>query len=334
MTETPETESQAVEIRSPGAILKQAREAKALSVAAIATQLNLDLRTIEAIENDDQTRLPAPIFVRGYLRGYARLVGVGEGEVLGAYQSLAPQEPTPRTVGMTGAAAPMRPAFRVPSIPWRALLTLILLLAVAALVFQFGPPLVSRLMTRSGSEPAASTAPGLALPVPGQAATSPSGSATPPTGGLDLALPEPAPRADEDLQPSPATGEPEPETPGDADFGVPAPADTRVPAPSVAAPAPAPVSATVPSPASAVDQVRLEFAFRADSWVEVRDADRDKLLFGLLHAGDSRSVAGKPPVSVLLGNADAVTLKVDGELFDQTRYVRNNIARFEVPARP
>lgn len=316
MTEIPETEP-AVMPHAPGEILKQARQGKDLSIAAIATQLNLDLRTVEALENGDLSKLPAPIFVRGYLRGYARLVGVREEEVLAAYQSLAPQEPAPRPVSM--ARNSMRPAFLIPAIPWRGLLGGLVLIGLILLAVEIGPQLMSKL--RLGDAPESTPMTGLALPVPGSdvpATQEQLLSAPAITDDMALVLPEPTLRAAEDLQ-SPATEEIEPNTAGDLDFGVSAMPDAVV----------------VPStPALPSSQVQLDFSFISDSWVEVRAADHSKLLLGLLRKGEQRSVTGQAPISVLFGNAAAVTLKVDGKSFDHAKYSRGNVARFTVPAKP
>lgn len=328
MSETPETESAtaAAPGRAPGEILQQAREGKNLSVAAIATQLNLDLRTVEALERGEHDRLPAPIFVRGYLRGYARLVGVPEDEVLSAYRAHAPQpEPAPRPIG-GGSPPPRRPALRVPLIPWRGLFMAALLIAVAALVFVYGPRLVAPLLTGSDAPSDEAAAPSLPLPAPVDEAAPANGEEPLPasgvSGALELPLPAPQPVPAE-APPPPEHPEPEPEFPAAEDFAPAAPA-----AEPEAMAAPEPVAAPVPS----ADAVRLEFRFLDDSWVEVRGADRARLLFGLMRKGDVRSVSGKAPVSVLLGNAQAVELQVDGARFDPAPHTRNNVARFQIRA--
>lgn len=316
MTEIPETEPTVMQ-RAPGEILKQARQGKDLSIAAIATQLNLDLRTIEALESGNLSKLPAPIFVRGYLRGYARLVGVREEEVLAAYQALAPQEPAPRAVSM--ARKQMRPAFLIPAIPWRGLFGGLVLMGLILLAVEIGPQLMSKLSL--GDAPESTPMTGLALPVPGSdmpAAQEQPQSAPAITDDMALVLPEPTLSTAEDLQ-SPADEVIEPSTPSDLDFGASAMPDAED----------VPIAPALPS-----DQVQLDFSFIADSWVEVRAADRSKLLIGLLRKGEQRSVTGQAPISVLLGNAAAVTLKVNGKPFDHAEYSRENVARFTVPAKP
>ncbi len=70
-----------------GDILRQRREARGLTRAEVAEALRLSERVVEAIEGGDAGRLPAPAFVRGYLRAYARLVGADEEAVLAAYRA-------------------------------------------------------------------------------------------------------------------------------------------------------------------------------------------------------------------------------------------------------
>jgi cytoskeleton protein RodZ len=59
---------------STGAALAAAREAKGLTVEDIASQLKLSVTQVKAIEADDHDRLPSPVFARGFIRSYARLV--------------------------------------------------------------------------------------------------------------------------------------------------------------------------------------------------------------------------------------------------------------------
>ncbi|WP_341648617.1 helix-turn-helix transcriptional regulator [Thauera humireducens] len=64
------------DVRSPGAALRAAREARGESVAEVAFALKLNPRQIAALEADDFAALPGTAFVRGFLRNYARYVGL------------------------------------------------------------------------------------------------------------------------------------------------------------------------------------------------------------------------------------------------------------------
>ncbi|HKF98805.1 MAG TPA: RodZ domain-containing protein [Steroidobacteraceae bacterium] len=84
-------------------------------------------------------------------------------------------------------------------------------------------------------------------------------------------------------------------------------------------PEPAGTSAAPPnaSPAGASTgtgpQARLDLSFSAASWVEISDVQGRRLLHGLIEAGSTRSLTGSAPLLVVLGNAPAVTLRVNGQ---------------------
>ena len=70
----------------PGEQLRTAREAAGLSVHEISAHLRLDSRVIQALEADDYAKLPAPTFIRGYLRGYARFLDIDPEPVIRAFE--------------------------------------------------------------------------------------------------------------------------------------------------------------------------------------------------------------------------------------------------------
>ena len=73
----------------PGAALQAAREARELSVPQVADQLKLSSAAVTALEANDWDRLPAPVFVRGYIRAYARLMALDDEELLESGRSAA-----------------------------------------------------------------------------------------------------------------------------------------------------------------------------------------------------------------------------------------------------
>src|SRR3990167_7721992 len=78
---------------SPGHRLKQAREFRKLSHIDIAKQLKLRVQWIVDIENNHYTDASALIYVRGYLRSYARIVNVPAEEVIAAFDRMKFDEP-------------------------------------------------------------------------------------------------------------------------------------------------------------------------------------------------------------------------------------------------
>ena len=73
---------------SPGAILAASRVEKGFSAEYIAGKLNLRVKMIELLEIDDYKNLPDPVFIKGYLRGYAKLIGVNPEPLLKTFNEL------------------------------------------------------------------------------------------------------------------------------------------------------------------------------------------------------------------------------------------------------
>jgi len=71
-----------------GGQLLAARERQGLTIAQVAESLHVDKAVIEAMESGRFSALGAPVFVRGYLRQYAELLGEPLEEVTGRYQTL------------------------------------------------------------------------------------------------------------------------------------------------------------------------------------------------------------------------------------------------------
>ncbi len=87
-----EEEPIAIHTKTPGAILLDARRDRKLSQADVAKQLRLSVQWIKDIENDNYAKAPALIYARGYLRAYAKLVGVLPDDVIAAFETLAMDE--------------------------------------------------------------------------------------------------------------------------------------------------------------------------------------------------------------------------------------------------
>lgn len=77
---------------TPGSLLRKARNAKDFSVQHVATQLRLSSSIIDALENNDLGKLPAPIFVRGYIKNYATLTGVSSDRIVATYNNIIGEE--------------------------------------------------------------------------------------------------------------------------------------------------------------------------------------------------------------------------------------------------
>ncbi|NDP47392.1 MAG: helix-turn-helix domain-containing protein [Sulfuriferula multivorans] len=79
---------------SVGQVLREAREAQNITLEDVAMRLRLMHRQVDAMETDDFGSLGQPVFARGFVRNYARLMGL-QPEPLLARMDGAPAEPSP-----------------------------------------------------------------------------------------------------------------------------------------------------------------------------------------------------------------------------------------------
>ena len=77
-----------------GVRLRKAREAAGLSIEDVSERLKMPTRVVQALEAEEWNRLGAPVFVRGQLRSYSRLLGLVTSTTIAA-SGIAPIEPTP-----------------------------------------------------------------------------------------------------------------------------------------------------------------------------------------------------------------------------------------------
>lgn len=116
--------SEAVE-PSVGQVLRNAREAQRIALEDAAARLRLMHRQIEAMETDDFDSLGQPVFARGFVRNYARMLGLAPDALLARMEG-APAEPA-----AVIHVEPPLPRSWLTS-PWLILLLLGVLVAVAA----------------------------------------------------------------------------------------------------------------------------------------------------------------------------------------------------------
>lgn len=118
---------------SPGDQLRRARKEKGLGIDDLVPQLGLPARVLNAIETDDYERLPAPMYVRGYVRRYCALLELPEEQVLQAVeQQLAAKGIKDHSPSLSLPAAPKKKfKFRLSFL----VVPLILILLVVAAVF-------------------------------------------------------------------------------------------------------------------------------------------------------------------------------------------------------
>ena len=78
--------------QGPGQVFVQAREALAITQAETADVLNLSVSVIRAIENNDDSALPERVYVNGYIRSYAKLLGLAAEPLIQSWGAQFPDE--------------------------------------------------------------------------------------------------------------------------------------------------------------------------------------------------------------------------------------------------
>jgi cytoskeleton protein RodZ len=320
---------------SPGQRLRHAREARQLTREAVAAQMRIEPKVIDALERDDYSQLPAAVFVRGYLRAYAKLVGLAAESMVDAFDQRTSHAPPPLVL-----PAAVGPDIETHSGYARWIVFALALLSL--LLFYQWWHLEGR-----NSSPVA-VAPSAAVP---QSPPQPKVPASPPAQKAETVAETPA------AVPTPEPGTPLEnlyETPpdesglGEVTATAPTPVTAKTaPAPAAASPVvavPAPTVATTGGSAAQPAQPAAEskpqettdaatgplvMRFNDDCWVVIRDASGRALLQGLIKSGERHVLDGKPPFQLTLGNSPAVEIEYLGQRFDQSSYTGpSRIARF------
>ncbi len=276
-----------------GATLAAAREARGLSVAEAAERLKLSPRQVQALEAEDWGQLPDPVFVRGFVRNYARLVGLDPQTLLPAVDGNATvtQTITAPSAGVRLGGSPVARWLLLP------LLLVALFVAVVAGLYTW---------LRQGEQAIVPMPPvsGLTTSEAGKALPSP-----PLEPAVMAPVTEPSP-AQANSPPPPARLDPMPR-----------------PAPEAAAPAtPAPGDETPAREGASPARVSMRFQPAEDAWIQVVDA-KGMRFSKLVRAGATEEVSGTPPFRLVVGNAANVNLIYNGHVIDLKPYIGEKVAR-------
>ena len=302
--------------RSPGAALLAERRSQGLSLGDIARQLKLSVRQVEALERDEYGGFSGSVFVRGFLRNYAKLLRLDPDRLLqAAGESIAPvrvNEPALPEMPMASHNAEGR--HRI--LTWGAFgaLAVVVLFLLASNASKD-----QRELTQSAERPLAPAAPALHPAEPPPATVS-----QPPSAPMVPAEPVAAVPAPENA----ALQRPAPRLPAHSrqriDFVASRPKTRCSRAPRQPR-NPAPAKPRVFVSGSGSSQIRM--VFEDESWVEIRDGSGDTIFSRLNAPGTERLIRGQPPFVVVVGNAHAVKLLYRGRSIDLGPHTRVDVAR-------
>lgn len=300
--------SETVLHQGSGSLLAAARKQQKKTVDEIANELNLSVTQIKTIELDQTDGLPEPTYVRGYIRGYAKLLGLNPEDVLKSYLNPNWQNTSNLNDIPTGIGRSDRP-----SDPWLTpgKLILFILLAVFFGYFWFSG-MLSWLIegsSRSNLGPNNATS---------QSSSVESNSNQ---AAVNLANQDQVRLVDSQSGVSDLSDA----APGTADAGqlveVPAASsdnETRL------------VDSSGISANATVANNELVLTFTDTSWVDIRNAEDVRLAYRSFTEGEELRVSDTTVLNVFIGNAAVVSVQYNGQQFDLTPHQEGVYAKFSV----
>ena len=332
-----ETVEQMGLIDGPGTILRRAREAKGLDIEAIAAMLHLSEFKINAIEADDFDSLPEPVFVRGYLKNYARLLEERVDPVLDAYSKFGYESDIPKqTLVESDSKVEVNgdhDLVRVISV-----VVVVALIAIPIIVWWDDLSQVAQEIVSTGEDPQSE----LIIPVPsvgkGEFGSSIS---IPIPGALDseitdesFVVEEKKDRVEKTIQLEPeqktvvsAIKPLEPVKIETMPISIP-----QQPVEEEIKPEPKPIASTAATkpikPAPITNGVWFNFV--DSGWVKVRDAKNRVILIGEHKKGTRKKLTSTMPYKVVLGDSNAVRVEIDGKTTNFDKFSSGGVARFTI----
>ena len=288
-----------------GATLLKERRRQGLSLGDISRQLKLSVRQVEALERDDYSGYKGPVFIHGFIRNYAKLLGLDPEPLIRATDSMLYP---PQVAAVAVPREPERPRpvrakqkkFRV----WPVVLA-VLLVGIAMSVYVGGRREPDG--GRSAPTVAARDKPVSASKMTAESRTDAEKrvrSEPKPEAEAAAAKPAAKPSAKPDVKP-----------------------ETKAETKTETTERRAPVETGGAIAAETAARVTVRMVFEQDSWVEIKDRNGNTIFGQLNPAGSRRSASGEPPLSVVVGNAAGVRLFQGDKSIDLAPHTRVDVAR-------
>ncbi|RJG40242.1 RodZ domain-containing protein [Motilimonas pumila] len=310
--------SEPISVAGPGQLLKEAREALNLSQEDIASRLNLRAHNIHDIETDDYDPKVPTAFIKGYLKAYARIVGVSEFDVLDAFKALGLGEA--KYANMQSFSQRTQQEAQNTRLTWVSYAVGISI--VAALVWWW--------LQKPTTEPATSEqlvseelliTPAVAAPI--EEVFEPVSQVMEET---DAQLENVAPQGQdiessvaEETQVTEEAAQSTPETVQTTSNDEPESTASTTEAQGTA------------EPIVASNELSAELSFSNDCWIKVTDAEGKELAIGVKKGGDKLTVTGTHPLKFIIGAPQAITISYNNTQFDMSQFQAGKIARFQLP---
>ncbi|MGR2996297.1 cytoskeleton protein RodZ [Vibrio vulnificus] len=307
------TESLAIE--QVGTLLKRKRESMGYTQKQVADRLRLRVNVIEQIDDNQFESGQVATFTRGYLRSYARLVGLDEKIILDALDNTGDaQHQEQEMQSFSRKTNTEKHNSRIMLITWGIF---IIITGISSLWWwqnQQENSLAQSVNQAAQLEDAVieESEPPLIDDVVMQEM-----DATTESNEQNEVSSEESPASPESVEALEVeTLEPIVEAEADAESQV---------EPQVAV-----VEVTSEAP-KVNGETALTMAFRSDCWVQVKDASGKTLISGIRKSGQDLNLTGQAPFNVILGAPEGVTMTFASEPVDLSRYTAGKVARFTLP---
>jgi len=304
MADSSEKNNNADMFETPGQVLRTQRESLKLSTKEIAKRIHLDVKIIESIENDDHEGLPSAIYVRGYLRSYAKVVDADADKIIELYNTDSPPPPEilPEVKQPTQVSSNDKP---VKAFTYLLTLGLVLLLLIwYQSNFVVSPHAKDKqLNTETHINGVEITYPIITHPESWQ-----------------------SPKVQEKIANESFNIEPATELLLITNDVAKLQADENKQAIEAATAKTTSNNSSLSILGERSDLIEIEIT--ADSWIEIYDKKNKRLFHRLARAGNQYKIKGIAPLTVLLGFSSGVTIKYNGKPFDITPHSKAGVARF------
>ena len=275
-----------------GEILRQARESASYSIAYVAAQTHLKEDVIVALESDQFDQLPNDVFVKGYIRSYAKLLEIDSKELLAVYPSDRDVQ-TETVVPQIKKAKKLSSSGVDPIVIWSSVTVVVILSGL----------LMTWWVYQEDSDPVELASVVERFDDANLSSVDETQEQQESEAKHDVVLGDIDPKHISDEQNATLEAEVD---------------DQEIPAVIEA-----------PFSGGELDKVRITVKYTQESWTEIFDARKRRLLHGLIKPGATRVISGQAPFNVFLGNSPGVQLEINGKPFDHSVYMRrNNTARF------
>lgn len=294
---------QPCEQKSAGAMLRRAREAAGLHIGALAVTLKVPVKKLEALEADRLDLLPDAVFARALAGTVCRMLKIDPSPVLAAFPQTKAQKDLAQRMGSQPTFRPSGHSAQKSLMERlsRPFMLLGFAFAIGALVLMFFPAIQQLIDdVKRGVEASNPTA------------TRSSASQAPPAVNVPIKV---ATASESALGSEPITA-----------VTAISPLPNASSAGGLAASEPALAFLQLAVATSDV----LMLTARGNSWVEVMDASRVVVLRKTMLLGESQTVGGALPMTVVLGRANMLDVQVRGKVVDLAPLTKDNVARFEV----